>query len=162
VTIPDWKSTLGVMLVFALGCLAGAFLCLAVVHHRVVDMLQKGSPAYEEFLEKNLSRGLHLDPDQREQFHEALVANIKARKKIQEQVQPQIQPQIQAVNEQTRQQIKDILKPEQLAALRHNLEEFRRRFGAPGLGGGRGFNQEAESTTNTPPVAGTNVPSATN
>jgi hypothetical protein len=162
VTLPDWKSTLGVMLVFLLGCLAGAFLCLAVVHHRVVDMLQKGSPAYEEFLERNLSRGLHLDPDQREQFHEALVANIKARKKLQDQVQPQIQPQIQEVNEQTRQQIKEVLKPEQMATLRHNIEEFRRRFGTPGLGGGRGFNREADDTTNTPPIVGTNVPSATN
>ena len=157
----DWKSSLGVLLVFGLGCIAGVFLSLAVVHHRVVEMLQRGSPAYEQFLERRLSRGLHLDAGQREKFYEALVANIEARKKIQQQVQPQIQPQIQQVNEQTRQQIRGILQPEQLATLRQNIEDFRRRFGAPGLGG-RGLTEEASSTTNTPPIAGTNAPSTTN
>jgi hypothetical protein len=159
--VRDWKSTLGILLIFVLGCLAGAFLSLAVVHHRVVQMLQRGSPAYEQFLERRLSRGLHLDAGQREKFHEALVANIEARKKIQLQVQPQVQPQIQEANEQTRQQIRGILQPEQLATLRQNIEDFRRRFGAPGLGG-RGLTEEASSTTNTPPLAGTNAPSATN
>jgi hypothetical protein len=159
--VRDWKSTLGVLLIFVLGCLAGAFLSLAVVHHRVVQMLQRGSPAYEQFLERRLSRGLHLDADQREKFHEALVANIEARKKIQLQVQPQIQPQIQEANEQTKQQLKTILQPGQLATLRQNIEDFRHRFGAPGLGG-RGLIEEASSTTNTPPIASTNAPSATN
>jgi uncharacterized iron-regulated membrane protein len=159
--VRDWKSTLGVLLVFVLGLLAGSFLTLSLVHHRVVQMLQRGSPAYEQFLEKSLSRGLHLDAGQREKFHEALVANIEERKKIQQQVQPQIQPQIQQVNEQTRQEIRGILQPDQLATLRRNLEDFRRRFGTPGLGGAP-REQEADSGTNVPPIAGTNVPSATN
>jgi hypothetical protein len=157
--VRDWKSTLGVLLIFVLGCLAGAFLSLAVVHHRVVQMLQRGSPAYEQFLERRLSHGLHLDADQRGKFHEALVANIEERKKIQQQIQPQIQPQIQQVNEQTRQEIRNILKPEQLATLRQNLDDFRRKFGAPGIGGAV-REKEADSGTNVPPIAGTNAPSA--
>jgi len=155
--VPDWKSSLGVMLVFALGCVAGIFLSLVIVHHRVVDMLQRGSPAYEQFLEKRLSHGLHLDADQREKFHEALVANIEARKKI----QLQVQPQVQAANDQTRQQIRAILGEDQLVTLRQNIAEFRRRFGAPGIGGGA-LNKPAEAMTNSPPIAGTNVPPATN
>jgi hypothetical protein len=159
--VRDWKSTLGVLLIFVLGCFAGAFLSLAIVHHRVVQMLQRGSPAYEQFLERRLSRGLHLNADQREKFHEALVANIEARKQIQQQVQPQIQPQIRQVNEQTRQTFQGMLQPEQLATLQRNLADFRHRFGAPGIGGSS-QEKEADSGTNAPPIAGTNVPSATN
>jgi hypothetical protein len=126
----DWKSIFGVLLVFALGALAGAFGSLSFAHYRVAAALQRGSPAYEEFLERRLSRGLDLDPDQRERFHQALAANIEARKKL----QAQLQPQIQVINLETRREFQDILKSGQLATLRQNLQDFRRRFGAPGLG----------------------------
>ena len=126
----DWKSIVGVLLVFALGALAGAFLALSLGHYRVAAALQRGSPAYEEFLERRLSRGLDLDPAQRERFHEALSANIEARK----QLQAQLQPQIQVINLETRRELQGFLKPGQLTALKQNLQDFRRRFGAPGLG----------------------------
>ena len=128
----DWKSILGVLLVFALGAMAGAFVSLSLAQYRVAAALQRGSPAYEEFLERRLSRGLDLDPAQRERFHEALESNIEARKKL----QAQLQPQIQQINQETRREFGDILKPEQLATLKKNLQDFRRRFGAPGLGVG--------------------------
>lgn len=130
----DWKSILGVLLVFVLGALAGAFIALSFAHHRIAVALQRGSPAYEEFLERRLSRGLDLDATQRERFHEALTANIDARKKL----QAQLQPQIQVINLETRRELRDILKPGQLATLRRNMQDFRLRFGSPGFGvGGR-------------------------
>ena len=128
----DWKSILGVLMVFGLGILAGAFLSLAFVHHRVVVALQRGSPAYEQMLERRLSRGMDLTPDQRQRFHEALVANIEQRKNL----QLQLQPQIQEINQATRREFRDILQPAQLATLKDNLQDFRRRFGSPGIGGG--------------------------
>jgi len=150
-TTRDWKSALGVLLVFLLGGAAGAFLALAWSHHRVTTLLQRDSPAFEQLLEHRLSHGLHLDPGQRERFHEALMANIEARK----QLQKQLQPQIQVINLETRREFQEILTPDQLAALRQNLQDFRRRFGAPGLGGaGRPMDAPVPPATN---YAATNV-----
>ena len=150
----DWKSLLGVVLIFVLGGLAGVFAALAVVHHRSTVFLQRGSLAYEQLLERNLSRGLHLDPAQRERFHEAFLANIEERKKI----QAQVQPQMRALNGQTRQQIKSLLTTDQLQRFRHNLVEFRRRFGPSGLGG-EPSDRPAGAVTNGVPQAVTHPPS---
>ena len=125
----DWKSLLGIILIFVLGGLAGAFVSLAVIHHRTTVLLKRGSLAYEELLERHLSRGLHLDPDQQTRFHDVFMSNIAERKKI----QAQIQPQMRALNGQTGQQLRSILTPDQLQQFRYNLAEFRRRFGPPGL-----------------------------
>jgi hypothetical protein len=152
----DWKSTLAVMLVFALGCAAGVLVAFIVMRQHVTSVLQRDSPAYEQILERRLTRGLDLDESQRERFHEALTANIEARKSLQK----QIQPQVQALNIQTRRELRSILKPEQFAIFRRNLEDFRRRFGSPGLGG-RGIDQAVGDTNAAMPVAGTNeVPQA--
>jgi hypothetical protein len=154
----DWKSLLGVMLIFLLGCLAGAFVALAVVHHRTTVFLQRGSLAYEQFLERRLSHRLHLDPNQRERFHEAFMANIDERK----QIQAQVQPQMKALNAQTGQQIRAILTPEQLEQFHENLADFRHRFGTPGMGSGQAVNTPASPTTTTngaPTEIGTNPPS---
>ena len=135
-----------------LGALAGAFLSLAFAHHRVVVALQRGSPAYEQLLERRLARGLDLTPDQRERFHQALVANIEQRKNL----QLQLQPQIQELNQQTRREFRDILQPAQLAVLKQNLQDFRRRFGAPGIGRG---GRSVDATNDAPSVdyAATNL-----
>jgi hypothetical protein len=141
----DWKSSLGVILIFVLGALAGAFISLAFVHHRVAVALERGSPAYEQMLERRLSRGLDLDVNQRQRFHDALTGNIEQRKRL----QMQLQPQMQELNLETRRELRDILKPGQLATLRQNLQDFRRRFGSRGLGaGGRHLDalDEAPST----------------
>ena len=143
----DWKSLLGVILIFALGGLAGAFVSLAIVHHRTTVFLKRGSGAYEQMLEWHLSHGLHLDPDQRSRFHELFMTNIDERKKI----QAQIQPQMRELNKQTTQQIRALLTPEQMQQFRHNLAEFRRRFGSPGLGGGGVRREAASSATNAIP-----------
>jgi hypothetical protein len=137
----DWKSTLAVMLVFALGGVAGLLVGFIVMHHRTAVLLQRGSPAYEQMLERRLSRGLDLDAGQEE------------RKKLQE----QLQPQVQALNIQTRRELHALLTPEQLATFRQNLEDFRRRFGAPGLGG-REVEQAAGETNNGAlPIGSTNT-----
>jgi hypothetical protein len=125
----DWKSLVGIILVFVLGGLAGAFISLAVVHHRTTVILKRGSLAYEQMLEWHLSHGLNLDPGQRDRFHQAFMSNIEERKEI----QAQIQPQMRTLNEQTGQEIRSILTPDQLLQFRHNLADFRRRFGAPGF-----------------------------
>ena len=138
----DWKSILGVTLVFVLGMLAGAFISLTFAHHRVTTLLQRGSPAFEQLLERRLSRGLDLDADQRTHFHEAFMNNIAQRR----QVQLQVQPQMQALNAQTAHELRAILNPNQLAVFRHNLAEFRKRYGTPGMSNGRAFDADAESS----------------
>jgi hypothetical protein len=147
----DWKSTLAVMLVFALGCVAGVFVAFIVMRQHVAALLQRDSPAYEQLLEHRLSRGLDLDATQRERFHNALISNIEARKSLQK----ELQPQVQALNLQIRQELRSILTPEQLVIFRRNMEDFRRRIGPPGLGG-RGFDQ-AGGTNVAMPIAGTNL-----
>ena len=126
----DWKSMLGVLAVFVLGAVAGLLIGFIFMRHRMTAMVKRGSPAYEQFLERRLSRGLNLDEGQRARFHEVLVANIEARKKL----QMQIQPQVQSLNLATKEQIRSMLTPQQLVTLRRNMEEFRSRFGARGLG----------------------------
>jgi hypothetical protein len=150
----DWKSLLGVILIFVLGALAGVFISLAVVHHRTTVFLKRGSLAYEQMLEWHLSHGLHLDPGQRERFHEAFMSNIEERKKI----QAQIQPQMRTLNEQTGQEIRSILTQDQLLQFRQNLVEFRRRFGPPGLGGAalKGGPAPTMTTNTVPDEVGTN------
>jgi len=151
--LQDWKSTLAVMLVFALGVAAGLFLGFIVMHHRVAAALSHNSPAYEQLLERRLSRGLHLDDSQRERFHEALMTNIEQRK----QLQMQLQPQVQALNLETRRELRSILTEQQLATFRQNLEDFRRRFGNPGLGAGRSLDSTGSSTNNVVPIGATNT-----
>ncbi len=148
----DWKSTLAVMLVFALGCVAGVLVAFIVMRQQVATVLQHDSPAYEQMLERRLSRGLNLDAGQRARFHDVLIANIEARK----QLQKQLQPAVQALNVQTRQEIRSILTPDQLATFHRNMEDFRRRFGSPGLGG-RALDQKSDRATDAMPLAGTNV-----
>jgi uncharacterized protein YneF (UPF0154 family) len=153
----DWKSTLAVMLVFALGVAAGLFLGFIIMRQHVNAALRRDSPAYEQLLERRLSRGLRLDDSQRARFHETLMANIEQRK----QLQKQLQPQIQALNLETARELRSIFTPQQLATFRQNLEDFRRRFGAPGLGGGRALDPVADSTNNVMPIGSTNaVPGA--
>ena len=142
----DFKSILGVLLVFVLGALAGAFLALSIAHHRVTTLLQHGSPAYEQLLERRLGRGLHLDAIQRAQFHEALVENIEKRK----QLQKQIQPQVQQINLETRTKLHAFLSLDQLEQLQRNLQDFRARFGAPGLNIGHPAATAADSTNGAP------------
>jgi hypothetical protein len=149
----DWKSTLAVMLVFALGVAAGLFLGFIIMHQHVAAALHRDSPAYEQLLERRLSRGLQLDDNQRQRLHEALMTNIDARK----QLQVQLQPQVQALNQETRREIRSILTPAQLAIFHQNMEDFRRRFGAPGLGGSRGFEPVAGSTNADMPIGTTNA-----
>jgi hypothetical protein len=126
------KSILGVLLVFVLGGLAGGFLALSIAHRWELAAIQRGSPAYEQFLERRLVRGLDLTDDQRERFHEALVSNIKARQDLQR----ELQPQMQELNVELGRAMRVNLKPDQLATFRQNLKDFRQRFGAPGIGTG--------------------------
>jgi hypothetical protein len=146
----DWKSTLAVMLVFALGVAAGLFLGFIVMHQHVNAALRHDSPAYEQLLERRLSRNLHLDDGQRERFHQALMTNIEQRK----QLQLQLQPQMQTLNQETRRELRSILNAQQLAIFRQNMEDFRRRFGGPSLGF-RGAEPAAGSTNNVMPIGGT-------
>lgn len=145
----DWKSIFGVLAVFALGGVAGVLLAFIVVHHRVGQLMRPGSPAYEQMVERRLSRGLHLDADQRERFHAALAANIEARKKLQQ----QIQPQVQQLNLETRREMGAILSPGQRETFHRNLQDFRRRFGVPGLGGGPVQENATIGATNAAPAS---------
>jgi hypothetical protein len=124
-----YKATLGVILIFILGSLAGCLVTSIYFHHRNAVLFQRGAPAYIELVQRRLTRNLALDPTQKQSVAEFFMQNLEQRQKL----QAQIQPQVQALNLQTVQQIRSVLNPDQAALFRENLEEFRKRFGRPAL-----------------------------
>jgi hypothetical protein len=137
----SWRAFLGVGLVFLLGVLAGSLITAVHFKHRATLFFQRGTPAYVELLERSLTRGMTLDDAQRQQIHDSFLQNIEGRKKL----QAQIQPQVRELNQETMQQIRSILRPDQVATFQENLAAFRRRFGQAAATA-RDMDQPAEAS----------------
>jgi hypothetical protein len=120
-----WKATVGVALVFVLGCLTGVLGSGVFFAHRTTVFLQRGSAGYVELLEWRLTRNLDLDADQKEKIHGYFMENLSDRK----QLQAQMQPSVQKVNQLMVQNIKSVLRPDQIRIFHQNLTEFRKRLG---------------------------------
>jgi len=85
-----------------------------------------GPPGAEERL-AHLSRELQLSPEQSLQMLEILQASEAEHDSIRERVMNEIQPEVCALMEQTREQIRTILTPEQVAAFDQHSAERRAR-----------------------------------
>jgi hypothetical protein len=120
-----WKASIGVLVVFILGCFAGGLCASAYFAHRTMDFIQRGPVAFVDILDHRLGRRLKLDADQKLKLHQYLLENLEKRK----QLQKQIRPQIRMVNEQTVEEITTMLRPEQAALFHENLLNVRPRIG---------------------------------
>jgi Spy/CpxP family protein refolding chaperone len=150
-----WKDSLGVLMVFILGCLAGILAASVYFSHRDTAFFQRGSAAYIDLAERRLTRNLNLDATQKQQIHQYFLENLAERK----QLQAQIQPAMQMVNHHTFGEIRSVLQPEQLTIFRENLTEFRKRLARnggnppPGPNTGAATNFSTNTAPENPPPA---------
>jgi hypothetical protein len=150
-----WKASLGVLLVFILGCLSGMLVSSVYFSHRTAVFFQRGSAAYIDLAEHRLTRNLNLDPTQKQEIHQYFLENLAERK----QLQAQVQPEVQMLNHQTFGEIRSVLRPEQMTVFRENLNEFRKRFartadnppGTENTGAANNF-QTNTAPANSPPA----------
>jgi sensor histidine kinase YesM len=119
-----WKAVLGVSLIFVLGFVAGIFCTSIVVWHKAALMLRHPAVALSNAIERRLTAGLNLDPNQKQQIHGYFQENLQQRRELQK----QIQPQVQALNQQTYMEINSVLRPDQVQTFQKNVEEFRKRM----------------------------------
>ena len=122
-----WKSTLGVLLVFLLGALAGAAVVHRVGRQSVEAVLSGRGGATADFVVRRLTRSLDLDPAQQDQVR-AIVT--ETRRDIVE-IRKPIQGQIQEAFERSRVRIRAILRPEQQEKFDRIQSERRMRRGRP-------------------------------
>lgn len=139
-----WKASLGVTLVFVLGCIAGALGSSLYFSHRTALLAQRGTAAYIEFVERRTTRNLHLDSEQKREIHDYFMANLDSRK----QLQTQIQPQIQQLNIQTFQQVKAVLRPDQAQLFHDNMIELRKGFARAARNSGPATSSDLGGMTN--------------
>jgi len=138
---PTWKAALGVILIFILGWFGGALTTIVVAQHKALVLLQRGPEATATLLERQTTRNLSLDDNQRKRLHALFVENLRQRMELQK----QIQPQVKALNGQTMQEINALLTPDQQQRFHDNLVRFKQRFGR------NPFNPNAENPS--PPNA---------
>ena len=145
---PTWKAAIGVILVFILGWFGGALSVWIIAHHRMMVLATGNTQAMTLLLERQTTRGLKLDDDQKVKLHELLLENVKERK----QLQNQIQPQVWTINRQTVQAIDGMLSSDQQLRFQDNLLLFKARFGRNPLNSG----PDEAAATNAPASSSTN------
>ncbi len=139
-----WKASLGVILVFVLGCASGTLGSSLYFSHRIALLAQRGTAGYIEFVEKHTTRNLHLDPQQKKEIHAYFMANLADRK----QLETQIRPQIEQLNVRTFQQVKSVLRPDQAQLFHDNTLELRKGFARAARASGAAAPSDLGGTTN--------------
>ncbi len=120
-----WKAAIGVILIFILGWFGGALTTLAIAHQRMLQVIQHDPASLAKILERQTTRNLNLDDQQRIKIHAIFMDNLKARTALQK----QIQPQVKEANKLTLQQIGALLTPVQEERFSENLVRFKEHFG---------------------------------
>jgi len=129
---PTWKAAIGIILVFILGWFGGVVMTMVIARHKALALAQRDPEAVTIVLERQTTRNLDLNADQKAHLHALILENIKQRLELQK----QIQPQVKAVNRQTLQEIDAVLTPDQQQRFRENLTLFKSRFGRNPFYGG--------------------------
>ena len=111
-----WKAIIGVILVFALGAVAGALVTHRVCQHRMESLVGGGSKAMREFIFNRMDRELKLDDSQRAQL-KAIFQETHEQIKA---VHGRIQPQVDEILSRADDRVRAILRPDQ----RERYEKF--------------------------------------
>jgi len=89
----NWKSLLGLCLIFILGCVSGALVDRALVARKIKQLMENGPEAVTQVVQRRLTHDLSLDKVQQEQLHVILVnAQYEIRN-----TRKQIQPEVRAI-----------------------------------------------------------------
>jgi hypothetical protein len=120
----NWKSILGILLIFVFGMITGGLLTARIIDKRVRHFLQGGPNAVAELIETRLNRGLDLDAAQR-----AGVANAitRARDRLKS-ARQEVQPKVDEAFAQAEREIRDLLRPEQAAKFDGIISRARERW----------------------------------
>jgi hypothetical protein len=152
-----WKAAIGVILIFILGWFGGALTTLVITHHRMLLMIQHDPAPLAKLLERQTTRNLDIDDQQRAKLHTIFLENLKARAALQK----QIQPEVKEANKLTLQQINAVLTPVQEQRFQENLVRFKERFGRNPFN--VGSENDAPAPASPPPAdlgSATNAPAA--
>lgn len=109
INMKNLKPVMGIVLVYLLGAVSGAFLDHMFEHSRHEAFSRGGPEAREKRYMEQLSAKLDLDEQQKEKIKGIVHENFAAVR----QVRKQYQPQIQMLQDQGQSQINALLKPEQ-------------------------------------------------
>jgi len=123
----QWKSILGVLLVFLLGALTGAAVVHRVDRQGVEAVFSGRGGATADFVVRRLTRSLDLDPAQQDQVR-AIVT--ETRRDIVE-IRKPVHGQIQAALDRSRARVRAILRPEQQEKFDRIQAERRKRWERP-------------------------------
>lgn len=146
---PTWKAAIGVILIFILGWFGGVLSTWIFVHHKTIAAAKGGSVAMAAMLDRQMTRGLKLDADQKAKVYAIFLENLKKRT----QLQNTIQPQVWTINQQTMQAIKGMLTAGQQEKFQDNLLRFEANFGRDPLKTG----PDKSATDLAPQTASTNT-----
>jgi len=114
------KVSIGVLLVFALGILAGAFGTQAYMKYRVSHFVQRGQEARAELFLERLSRNLDLTEAQRTEIGKI----VRESHERLGQISRRCQPEIRGIIEHDFGMIREILNDDQ----REKFDRFQKRF----------------------------------
>ena len=114
------KVSIGVLLVFVLGILAGSFGTQAYMKYRVSHFVQRGQEARAELFLGRLSRDLALTEAQRTEIGKVLRDSHQRLA----QISHRCQPEIRGITERSFAMIREILSDEQ----KEKFDRFQRRF----------------------------------
>jgi hypothetical protein len=120
----SWKAVLGIVLVFAFGVVSGV-LSTAGYFHRKAALFFQGNPGViADAAQGYFTHDIDLDANQKARIHQLLLDDIAERRKL----QSRIQPDLQALNVQLVQQIREVMRPDQVGRFKENVTELRRRL----------------------------------
>ncbi len=144
----NWKSLLGLCLIFVLGCGTGALVDRALVARKIKQLMQNGPEAVTQVVQHRLTRDLSLDQAQQQQLH-VILAN--AASEIRD-ARKQIQPEVRAILLDARKKTEAILRPAQQARFQQDLERAQQRLGNRFFSEGDGTNDAQPASTNAAPT----------
>lgn len=114
------KTTIGVLLVFVLGALAGVFGTQAYMKYRAVHFIERGHEARAERFLEHLSRDLDLTAAQQAEIGEIL---RESHRKLAD-ISQRCRPEIRSIIEGDFEKIRRILTDEQC----QRFDQFQKRF----------------------------------
>jgi hypothetical protein len=120
-----WRSIVSIMIVFALGALAGALVTHKICEQRVEGII-KGEPgSTREFIVRRLTRDLHLDANQQEQL-QVIVRETHGEMRN---VRKQFRPQIDEILARSQDKVRAVLRPDQREKYERIIAERKKKRG---------------------------------